>query len=231
MDKKAPLFCDRVPAKKRNKVEPEAVRLTQYFLKSVAAHLGLYNEKSNSFVPDLEEKGVYKSNLEIIEGALAKGWSYEELHALIGLNYREKKQAALFSEILPKRIANEEENLLDPGDSYYHPALYVRTPARLCASGDQMTVTRKPSSSLKERFTLRDLMEYYYQKMGAAPDSRRHSAQAKTMGWLLSQAHLDEVLFAIDLAGDSDRLVPVIDLNRFLMEAAAERRYYQARHE
>jgi hypothetical protein len=213
-------------------VEPEAVRLTQYFLKSVGAHLGLYNEKENSFVPDLETKGVYKTNLQIIEQALAKGWTYTELHALIGLQYREKKQAALFSEILPKRIANEDENLLDPEDSYYHPALYVRTPARFSVSGDTMVLTQKPSSQLKESFTVRDLMLYYYGCLGiVSPDTRRRSAQAKTMMWLLSQAHLDEVLFAIDLAGESDRLVPVIDLSRYLQDAAHERRYYQARHE
>jgi hypothetical protein len=208
-----------------------ADRLVQFFLKSVGAGCGLYvNEE---LVPNVEAAPLYISNKKIVEQALADGWKYDELHSFIGIQYRNKVQAALLSDILPKKEqpVGEDDNLIAESGTYFHDQLFNKTATKWAVTSEGMIPVMRGSINRKERYTLRDLMDYYYMRVKTANVTRRRSTATKTMAWVLSQASLDEVLFAIDAAAETDLDVQVVDLTRFFSKAAESVAYYQSRSE
>lgn len=219
----------------KKKVDSPEERLAQFWLKSVAAGCGLYNPASGSFVDDLEEQGLYHGNVSVFANALKSGWTYDELQFWIGQQYKNGERNALASDILPKKeredSIRETDDLMDEDTDYFHDALYDTTPPRFAVAGSVMLPVSRGSITRKQSFTLRELMDYYYANVKTACVARRRETQTKTMAWLLSQAELDEILYAIDAAGLTDDDVPVVELTNYFDEAQRELTYHRARHQ
>jgi hypothetical protein len=215
----------------KKKIDSPEDRLTQFFLKSVGIELRLYNASTEVFVDDIEEQGVYQSNVGIFASALKTGWPYDELHSLIGIKFREGVRTALASEIIPKREdgIKERDNLIEPDTQYFHSALYDVTAPCFAIAGSMMLPVSRGSTALKESFTLRHLMDYYFENIKTACIAKRRESQTKTMAWLLGQATLDEILYCIDAASLTDNDVPVVELANYLDEANREIKYHKAR--
>lgn len=213
------------------KSDGPADRLAKFFVKSVAVGCGLWNASTESFVEGLEEEGVYISNVSIFEHALTHGWTYEDLHHLIGSSYKNGVRVALASDVIPvKEVGVKEgDNLIESDTQYYHSVLFDVIAPRFALTGTMMIPVSRGSATLKDKFTLRELMDYYYDNVKVACIAKRRGAETKTMAWLLTQGTLDEVLFAIDAAGFTDNEVPVVELTNYFDDARREIRYYVAR--
>lgn len=218
---------------RKRKLDSPEDKLAQFFLKSVGVGLGLWNASAEIFVDDLEDQGVYQSNVDIFATAMKSGWTYDDLHHLIGSNYKNGVRGALATEIIPKREdpLKEADTLLEEGAHYFHPALFDVIAPRFAIAGSVMLPVTRGSVTPKGRFTLRDLMDYYYENIKTACIAKRRDAQTKTMVWLLGQASLDEILYAIDAASLTDDDIPVVEITNWLDEGQKELRYRRARSE
>lgn len=205
-------------------------RLTQFFLKSVGASVGIYNAGTDEYKTD---EPLYKTNVDIFRSALRDGWTYDELHSLIGMNFRDKVSTALASDIITKKEIplREGDNLLISTQKYYHPALFNTTAGRWAVGPNTMVPVTRAASVQKDSFTLRDLVDYYYKIVKTGSSSRRREGDSKTMVYLLNQASLDEILFAIDAAGETNEEIRVIELNRFFDDASRDLEYHKSRGE
>jgi hypothetical protein len=195
-------------------------RIVRVFLRSVGAELGFYNAGFKEFRAGVESEPVYQSNLEIVRSALKQGWVAADLEEFIISRYRAGERQALLSEILPKQPENkrldESDNLLEDEEPHFHPQLFVRRMPSFTVTGGVMVPVTRGTVTPKEVFTLLDLVSYFFQHGRQGDTPRQRSAAINQMRWLLSQATVDEILFAIDLAEESGKDVGVFDLTDFL---------------
>src|SRR6266566_20345 len=142
------------------KTNPEE-SLAQFFLKSVGADCGMYNRSTGELVSGFEDDALYKGNVACFQGAMKSGYSYDDLHHIIGSNYKNGVRAALASSIIPekKEDLEEDSNLLDSDGEYYHIALFNKSAPRFAVAGNMMIPVTKGSIVRKDVFTLRDLMD------------------------------------------------------------------------
>lgn len=215
---------------KEVRYKPEE-RLAQFFLKSVGVECGLYNHGTKQLADGFEAEGLYQAHVATFASAMKQGWAYDDLHDLVASNYKSGVRAALVSNIIPERepLLKETDNLLADDDDYYHSALYIQRAPQFTLAGSMMLTVSAGSITRKETFTLRDLMTYYYDNTRTSSVSRRREAETKTMVWLLKQASLDEILFAIDVVRSEDASVSVVELTHYLDQGRADLDYRRAR--
>jgi hypothetical protein len=217
-----------IKERKATSIERE---LTRCFFNSVGIELGFYNPKTKELREGAESEGVYQTNLEIIRSALKDGWTKDQLEKLMWAEYRKSIRCALLSEILPEKEPEiaEEDNLLVDGVSYLHPALFNRMAPTFAVVGESVVPVSRGTSTPKPAFTLRDLLDYYYQIVKTGRVASRVNAHLGAFRYLFSGNSLDEILFAIDAAGDTDVDWAPLDLERFMREAREEVRVRRAR--
>lgn len=206
--------------------------LAQFFLKSVGAEVGFWNASTSEFSEGFEDEPLYQGNVSCFQNAMKAGHTFDDLHHMIGSNYKNGVRTALASAIIPERKNDdleESSNLLDSDNPYYHPALFSVSAPRFAVAGTMMIPVARGSTTPKDTFTLRELMDYYYANIKTACLSSRRPSQTKTMMWLLKQASLDQILYAIDAASLTDKEIPIIELTKYLEEADLEINYYKAR--
>jgi len=112
-------------------------------------------------------------------------------------------------------VTQDPDNLMQPGVFYYHPALQVAPPPP--------TIIQLPDGSfqssyeqeefyleMKDRFTLDDLVDYFYRKMEITHEFRERDKGA--FRHLLKSFDLDTILYTIDearlVAEDLGKLLP-----------------------
>lgn len=208
-------------------------RIVRVYLRSVGAETGFYNPSAKEFREGVESEPIYQSNLEIVRAALKQGWVAADLEEFILCRYKAGERAALLSAILPKqpesKRLDEMDNLLAEGDEHYHPQLFTRAiPGYAIQNGTMVPVTQgtvKP----KPFFSLAELVDYFFSRSRMAHTPRQRSAAINQMRWLLSQADVDEILFAVDLADQEGKDGGVFDLTDFLEAARQEVFTCQAR--
>lgn len=201
------------------------------FFNSVGIELGLYNPKTKELREDAESEALYQSNLEIIRRALKDGWSKGDLENFMWAEFRKSIRCALLSEILPEKEPEiaEEDNLLIEGVSYLHPALFDRRAPTYAVVGESVIPVSRGTSTQKPEFTLQDLLDYYYRVVKTGRVASRQNAHLGAFRYLLTGSSLDEILFSIDAAGDTDVDWAPFDLERFMREAREQVRIRRAR--
>lgn len=199
-------------------------KIVELFLKTVGAECGLYNGGTRLFIPNLESHHLYQSNLEIVRDVLKSGrLAAGELEELIRERYKAGERQALLSAILPKsaekRQLDENENLIEDGTVYQHSELYVRTAPSFFVSGNSMYSSSPGTQTAKERYTLGELLDYYYRRLPVAQLTSRRNRDLGGMRYLLDGYRVDEVLHAIDRAGGEEKPLSVLKLEDYLPEA------------
>lgn len=121
----------------------------------------------------------------------------------------------------------DESNLMKPGRFYYHPLLQEHPPLpRFIFNEETMDVEQLPQEDLflemKERFSLEDLMLFYFQRVPLdGPQRSRARAQMKKM---LETNDLDFLMYLIDegsaVAEDANKPKPLpFHLQNYYLEA------------
>lgn len=222
--------------KPKPKTGPQRVddRIVRIFLKSVGVEAGLYHTGSRDLVDGHETHHLYQSNLEIVRDVLKGGrMSAGELEAFIMERYHAGERQVLLSAILPKqgpaRSYNEADNLLEAGTVYQHAALYVRTAPAFSFAGNSVITVRQGAGTAKETFTLKDLAQYYLAHVHVGYRAANMARLYGGMRYLLETWRLDEILTAIDLAGETLKPISVVKLEDFLPQAREETRMKEAR--
>jgi hypothetical protein len=219
-------------AGRRRAVQTVDEKIVRLFLKTVGSELGFYQAATTDFIPDLELRPQYQANLEIIRSVLKEGrLSSKELETLILDRYRAGERQALISGLLPKAKArtDDNENLLEDGADYLHGALFVRTAPSFVVSGDAMLPVSGGQNLRRESFTLGELLQHYYRRMGLEGLEGRRSRDLGALRYLLAGTSLDTLLFAIDFAALDGARGGVLKLEDYLQEAEAEVRDRRSR--
>lgn len=209
-------------------------RIVRIFLKSVGSEAGLYQAAKKDFAPDLELHHLYQANLEIVRSVLKeKRMSADELERFILERYNAGERQVLLSDILPRqapaRDYRETDNLIQAGTVYQHAALYERTAPAYSFAGRQVVTVRQGEGKPKAEFTLRELVQYYLEHVKTAYRAARMEKLYGGFRYLLDVWRLDEVLTAIDLAGETQRDISVVKLEDFLPQARQEVKMKAAR--
>jgi hypothetical protein len=126
-------------------------------------------------------------------------------------------------------IGNKQppNNLIDPDMFYYHNALREVPPPVTIKFIDGKPVRNESTFYLemKKRFTMQDLLNYWYQHNSVKPNTGMLKQDEGKFKYILGFYTVDEILFAIDVskAIRSDKqLLPlrnIFDLERYMDEA------------
>jgi hypothetical protein len=216
----------------RRQDEDEPTRLTKFFYSTVGVELGLYNSGLKQMVDDYTNDPRYQSTLEATRSIL-KAMSPHDLRRYIQSSYEAGTRSGSIKDVIPSPKAESalraESNLLEAGVSYQHPSLYDRSNSSFAVqSGSLVTLTRG-TIKRKPKFTVRDLVDYYFQRAKVANTPRHWESVMKTFVWILDHSRIDEVLTAIDFALEDDECVSAIEVNKYIGDAAALVREKEAR--
>lgn len=119
-------------------------------------------------------------------------------------------------------------NLLEPEVFYYHNALReVSPPPRLIKNEEGKFVRQEENFYLemKQRFTLKDLLSYWYQQMEIKPNDHMLKQDEGKFKYILGNYTIDEILFSIDVARVQRKeqrlrlLRNAFDLDKYIDEA------------
>lgn len=175
----------------------------------------IFFQDVKGFVPDENGKfnapALYKAKrLEEAAGLLAGGHSFESLKTML-LEYAKDNELAKdtlgFPEIFDyfgdtPQFGNTEtedkDNLLKTGQFYWHPALQETSPPRRIRYddyGNYETFEEPFFLEMKERFTVKDLHDYFIQKMPFGPFDNRAQGMWRH---LLSMHEVEDLLFMVD---------------------------------
>ncbi|GIN55135.1 MULTISPECIES: hypothetical protein [Bacillus subtilis group] len=149
-------------------------------------------------------EGRIKSALTSIPKLLDKGWTLGEI----------KDQLDLFAYTYPQIATNlyhidEIMNHIDPPNNlmekdvfYYHSELReMSSPPKIIRDKQSGELVRKTEDfylEMKSRYTLQDLMNYWYKKMNIQPTDHMMKQDEGKFKYILGNYTLDEVLFSID---------------------------------
>lgn len=163
------------------------------------------DENGNFKAPTAYKQKRFEEAARLLSG----GHSFDTLKDLM-LHYadsvQEPEHTLGFQEVLAfegiepvfGNIEEDKDNLMKPGQFYWHPKLQETSPPPRIAYDDygNYEYFEEPFFlEMKERFTMQDLHEYYVQKMPFGPFDNR----AQGMWRHLLQHHdVEELLFMID---------------------------------
>ncbi|MCY8466585.1 hypothetical protein [Bacillus atrophaeus] len=149
-------------------------------------------------------EGRIKSALTSIPKLLDKGWSLEEI----------KDQLDSFACTYPQIVINlyhideimnqiePPNNLMEKDVFYYHSELReMSSPPKITrdkGSGELIRQSEDFYLEMKNRYTLQDLLNYWYKKMKIKPNDHMMKQDEGKFKYILGNYTLDEVLFAID---------------------------------
>ncbi|MBU5262152.1 hypothetical protein [Bacillus atrophaeus] len=149
-------------------------------------------------------EGRIKSALTSIPKLLDKGWSLEEI----------KDQLDSFACTYPQIVINlyhideimnqiePPNNLMEKDVFYYHSELReMSSPPKIIrdeGSGELIRQSEDFYLEMKNRYTLQDLLNYWYKKMKIKPNDHMMKQDEGKFKYILGNYTLDEVLFAID---------------------------------
>lgn len=165
-----------------------------------------------------------------IDKLLKDGWKLEEVVS----------EMLSFAQTFPAMIAkvfhvdeifvNKQppDNLMQPDIFYYHNALRdVGEPVRIRRNADgEFVREEKPFYlTMKKRFRMKDLLDYWYDKMKIKSNDHMIKQDEGKFKYLLNVYYLDEILFAIDCAKrvrtsmQAPMLRNAFDLEKYMDEA------------
>ncbi|MCY9186622.1 hypothetical protein [Bacillus halotolerans] len=149
-------------------------------------------------------EGRIKSALTSIPKLLDRGWSLQEI----------KEQLDLFAYTYPRIVINlyhideimnqiePPNNLMEKDVFYYHSELReMSSPPKIVRDQESGKLIRQSEDfylEMKSRYTLQDLMNYWYKKMNIQPTDHLMRQDEGKFKYILGNYTLDEVLFAID---------------------------------
>jgi hypothetical protein len=216
----------------RRQDEDEATRLTKFFYSTVGVELGLYNSSTKKMVDDHSEDPRYQSTLEATRSIL-KSMSPHDLRRYIQSSYEAGTRSGSIKDVIPSKRAETalqaESNLLEAGIDYQHPSLYDRNYSSFAVQGGNLITVSRGAIKRKPKFSVRDLVDYYFQRAKVANTPRHWESVMKTFIWILDHSRVDEVLTAIDYALEDDECVSAIEVNKYIGDAASIVREKEAR--
>jgi len=169
--------------------------------------------------------GYHAQTLKTLEERLNSGWSSIEILGRLQDAKCGGVKAQSIGEIIPskKPVANRaDEELLDPDYKYRHPELRkVEPPAFKDA-----TMVKSARFLRRKSYTLGNLAEYYRKQL--KPDVSDDRLRGVLKSILNNNAHLDDVLTAIDLWASDTSLYSVdnaYNLERYIKQAKAMREF------
>ncbi|MCD7910927.1 hypothetical protein KC480_05230 [Bacillus velezensis] len=168
-------------------------------------------ELANYFVyhitkSNLGVEGRIKSAETSIPKLLDKGWSLEEI------KYHLDLFACTYPQIVTNlyhidEIMNQIEppnNLMEKDIFYYHSELRIMSsPPKIIRDKQTGKLIRQTEDfylEMKRRYTLQDLMNYWYKKMAIQPTEHIMRQDEGKFKYILEHYTLDEILFSIDAA-------------------------------
>lgn len=167
------------------------------------------HELANYFVYRITQARIgvearIKSALTTIQKLQEAGWSlYEIKHELDQFAHDYPQVVANIyhmDEIMAKK--EPPNNLLEPHVFYYHNLLReVSPPTKIVkdpATGKMVRQTQPFFLEMKKRFTMQELMDYWYEQMEIKPNEHMIRQDEGKFKYILGNYTLDEVLFAID---------------------------------
>lgn len=185
----------------------EAIRLAVKFLTEVK---GFEKDQSGKIKASDTYKKIVREGMEAV---LAGGMTAGELdHALATYKATCPKASEAYGiddvlkylRITAKRgiVTNDPDNLLVRGRFYYHPQLQIAPPppvVQILPDGTfRASYEEDPTFYLemKEKYTLDDLLDYFYNRVGIKKQNRKRDRGA--LEYILKQYELDVVLYSID---------------------------------
>lgn len=213
-------------------MQNQAIRLSIKFFEEVKGFGKGADGKVQA--PDNYKHLIMNSILEILQG----GMSPQELEALIN-RYRltverpeevygiEEVIAHFGIKVVKGKPKKDPDNLLERGKFYYHPALQVVPPPPVIRQLDDGSFEASYENEdffleMKERFTLDELVEYFYNRIGIDGGFRDRDKGA--FRHVLKTYDIDVVLYTIDesnaLAQDLNKPKPQspFDIRDYLEE-------------
>lgn len=208
--------------------------LVELFFKTIGAEVGFFDFKTRAFRAGVESEGLYQENLKQIRAAL-KEMVAADLEQYVRERYVVGDRAPLLSDVLGKQSApgriGYEADLLERLERPLHPALFFRVMPTFAVSESGMVPVGQGKILPKAEFTLRNLIEYYFSRVHVAPLLSRQ--ELGPWNWVLQQADLNELLFAIDAAGEQStaeaREITPFGLVDFLPQARSSLAVMRAR--
>lgn len=151
----------------------------------------------------------YNDTYKKIENYLNEGWFIEEIYQVIidFENNNPNRMGYIYSldAIMPKGV--HKKDLID--DIYcYHKDLREPIPPVKISFNDKGEMIREGSDFLvkmKKRYTLDDVLRYYYTLTKASPSENTVKRDEGKMVFLLKEFDVDEILFAIDITYQDKR--------------------------
>lgn len=178
-------------------------------------------------------KGRINSAITSIQQLLEDGWTLDEIKYELDEFAKMYPQIVVniyhIEEIMGQKVA--PNNLIEPDVFYYHNILRnVSGPTRIKRDPETGKLIRYSEPfylEIKKRFTLKDLLDYWYKQMEIIPNEHIVRQDEGKFKYLLSNYTLDEILFAIDVAKAIRRemqlrpLRNAFELDKYIEEARA----------
>ena len=213
----------------------EAIRLSIKFFEEIK---GFGRDSTGKVKAPDKYKVTVMANIEqLLEGGMTtqdlEGYlnKYKTEHPSPNEAYNIEEILKFFNVDAKKGIVQRDpNNLLKPGEFYYHPALQVAPPPPVLYQLDDGTFVSSYDNEeffleIKEKFTVEDLVQYFYNIMGLDGEGFRE----RDMGafkHILRSYDLDTVLYTIDearfLSEDLSKPIPKspFDIRDYIDEGA-----------
>lgn len=150
-------------------------------------------------------EGRMQNAITSIQLLQEKGWRLDEIKHELDQFKQDYPRIACdvyhLDEIMGKK--QQPNNLLDPNIFYYHNLLRnVSPPTRLVRDKEGRLVRQSQAFYLemKQRFTLQELLDYWYQQMNIKPNEHMIRQDEGKFKYILGNYTIDEVLFSIDVS-------------------------------
>jgi hypothetical protein len=148
-----------------------------------------------------------------IKGAIAsiprlqqRGWSLYEIKHELDQFAQDYPQVVLNVYHIDEIMAKKEppNNLMEQDVFYYHSELRsMSPPPKIIRDPETGKMVRRSSEfylEMKHRFSMQELMDYWYVQMGITPNEHMIRQDEGKFKYILGNYTLDEVLFSIDMA-------------------------------
>lgn len=166
-------------------------------------------ELANYFVHNITKSTIgvearVNSAMQAIPKLKERGWSLNEIKIELDQFANEYPQVVVniyhIDEIMGKK--EPPNNLMEQDVFYYHNLLRnTSSPTKIVVDEDTGRLVRKSEPfflEMKKRFTMKDLMDYWYDQMNITPNDHMKRQDEGKFNYILGNYNIDEVLFAID---------------------------------